>query len=212
MASSSSHPAPNLQDLPDAGVAIRRTTAALERRLHRLVTTLAEGLSAEDAYEALSEASDLGTLSVVLSRARLAPQAMDPALAEAYARGLEARERMVNAEGGCVSAEALGRLVGISRQAVDKRRRSGRLLAVRASEGGDWLYPVWQVDERGAVVAGLESVLEQLQARGHDSWSQMIFFLEINVTEELTALQALKDGKLDEVMRAARMYGEQGAW
>ena len=48
-----------------------------------------------------------------------------------------------------LSAEGAGQLLHISRQAVDKRRRSGALLAIR--QGGDWLYPRTQFHEHEAL-------------------------------------------------------------
>ncbi len=62
----------------------------------------------------------------------------------------------------CVSAEEAGRLTGRSRQAVEKQRRAGRMVALR--QGRQWRYPVWQFDAdgRNGLVPGLSEVLDQL--------------------------------------------------
>ncbi len=64
----------------------------------------------------------------------------------------------------CVSAGEAGRLTGRSRQAVERQRRDGRLLALRV--GRRWRYPAWQfdVDGPGGIVPGLPEVVAHLQA------------------------------------------------
>lgn len=54
------------------------------------------------------------------------------------------------------------RLTGRSRQAIEKQRRAGRLLALRV--GRQWRYPAWQFDPdgTGSVLAGLPEVIEAL--------------------------------------------------
>ncbi|MEE8524502.1 MAG: helix-turn-helix domain-containing protein [Thermoanaerobaculia bacterium] len=53
-------------------------------------------------------------------------------------------------------------LTGRSRQALERQRRQGRLLALRRSN--QWLYPRWQfdADAPGGVVSGLAEVLPLL--------------------------------------------------
>ncbi len=68
-------------------------------------------------------------------------------------------------------------ILGISRQAVDKRRQAGTLLAI--SVGGHGYHcPAWHFDQSG-VIGGLESVLKVL-AR-HDEWMKFAFFVNANV-------------------------------
>ena len=65
-----------------------------------------------------------------------------------------------------LSATEVGTLLGISRQAVDKRRAGGKLLAVRS--GGDWRYPEFQF-AGGAVLADFEVLLAAHE--GQDPWA-----------------------------------------
>jgi hypothetical protein len=130
-------------------------------------------------------------------------------LAAAYARGRVAREALLVAEGGVVSAEELGKLLGMTPSAVDERRRKGDLFAVH--ERGAWLYPTWQVSN-GAVLDGLNDVLEVLAQGKFGPWDIMIFFLRTDTERDgESPLQALGTGRKDAAMRAARIYGEQGA-
>jgi len=92
---------------------------------------------------------------------------------DALERGREARKELLAAEGGVMSSSAVAEHLGISRQAVDKRRRSGRLLAVTAGKRG-YVYPAWQFTEDG-VLPGFEEVLADLS--DHDPMMHVIFFL-----------------------------------
>ena len=93
--------------------------------------------------EALAAPTDSGSVARLLAddAAGAARKHLDP-LAGAIARGAEARARLAEAAGGLLAADTVGRLLGITRQAVDKRRGAGRLLALRIR--GDWHYPAAQ--------------------------------------------------------------------
>jgi hypothetical protein len=62
-----------------------------------------------------------------------------------------------------ISAAEAATLIGRSRQSVERLRRDGRLLVLRA--GNQWRYPRWQFepDAPGGVLPGLEEVLRNLQ-------------------------------------------------
>jgi hypothetical protein len=61
-----------------------------------------------------------------------------------------------------VSAAEAATLIGRSRQSIERLRRDGRALALRA--GSQWRYPRWQFepDAPGGVLPGLEDVLRNL--------------------------------------------------
>lgn len=127
----------------------------------------------------------------------------DP-LALARLRGLRARKRLLEAEGGTVSGRELAQAFGITRQAVDKRRLNGKLLGIDLGKRG-YAYPVWQVG-----LPGLETVLAELQ--DYDPWTQALFMLSENPwLEGETPLAVLRRGALDDVLSAAQLYGEQTA-
>jgi len=162
---------------------------------------------------AIANATEAPTNLVVLLRALSSPELLDDLrqadpLAPAFIRGIEATRRLINDHGGALTAAQAAALLGISRQMVDKRRQSGKLLAVSTGRYG-YRYPVWQFHESG-VLPGLEDVLRALSP--HDSWMQVAFFVSKN--ERLgghTPIETLSIGKLDLVLDAAAAYGEHGA-
>src|SRR5450759_780219 len=97
----------------------------------------------------------------------------EPLLRAAWVRGLESRQRLLQAEGGTLSAEQVATRLGLTRQAVDKRRRAGRLIALNTGRRG-FAYPAWQF-ESVRVLAGIEAVLTDLTVR--DGWMQTAFIL-----------------------------------
>jgi hypothetical protein len=149
--------------------------------------------------------SDFDALVRMLDRpevlAELQPR--DP-LAAARLRGLRLQREILAAEGGSVSAKALADALGITRQAVDKRRKRGTLVGLNLGRRG-YAYPVWQVG-----LPGLEYVLAEM--KGLDPWTQAAYLLAPNRwLAGDSPLDALRAGKLEAVLAAARVYGEQVA-
>lgn len=183
-------------------------TAFLARALNA-VAALTTELGEKELGNATGASSDYQ----VLLRALESPEAVlilqrpDP-LAAARLRGLEARSRLLEAEGGTISVDDVARILGISRQAVDKRRRTGKLIGLDTGRRG-YLYPSWQFGRDG-LLDGLEKVLDSLLVQ--DPWTRVAFF--VSGSKYLggeSPLAELKRGHLEEVLRAAEAYGEQGA-
>jgi hypothetical protein len=85
-------------------------------------------------------------------------------------------------------------LGGVSRQAVEERRRRRTILALRTAEG-TWVYPAFQLDERNRVVRGLAEVLDRFRPQTPDD--------EWMVASFLAAPQpALGDGTIVDHLRA----------
>jgi hypothetical protein len=131
----------------------------------------------------------------------------DDPLVKTRLRGLRTRDDLVHAEGGTVDVEAAARILGISRQAVDRRRRSNTLLGLSVGRRG-YRYPVWQFTPTG-VLPGLVTVLRQLEDQG--SWFIASWLLGHNSRLGARPLDALRQGHTDAVVQAAQAYGEQGA-
>jgi biotin operon repressor len=181
----------------------------LMSRVVKAVDEIVRELPTERIEEATSAPNDY----LVLLSAMTAPGVMtqltdkDP-LASAKLRGIERQQALVKSGGGSLSAEETAHLLGISRQAVDKRRRQGQLIGLTQGRRG-YAYPAWQF-ENGKTIAHLEKALHAL--RGHDSWMQLNFFLNSNDRlDGITPLQALRAGDLERVLSAASVFGEQGA-
>lgn len=169
---------------------------AFRRRALGMVERMASEAPAEVLADALAAPTDAGALARALTSAATADavRALDP-FAAAIARGVEAREALVRKAGGLLSAAEVARMLGITRQAVDKRRGGGKLLAVKV--GGDWRYPAAQFGPGGATPAGLEEVIAS-----DSPWGALSFLVsEDTVLEGRTPLQILRDGGIDIIRR-----------
>jgi len=107
--------------------------AAFQRRSMDALSRISTQASTESLTEALAATTDVGTLARVLGDADVlgaAVAALEP-LAPLIARNAEHRLELLGEAGGTLSAEEVGRLLGITRQGVDKRRRASGLPAWR---------------------------------------------------------------------------------
>ena len=183
-------------------VFLRRSLKALER--------LSSAASPEALHEALCSPSDIGGLVSLLSD--LAPLSIDLSsvdpLAEAMARVAAAKQQLLRIARGGLTSSQVSRALGITRQAVDKRRRRRTLLAVPTGSG-EYLYPACQFRAEG-VIPGLEEVLQAFQIKS--AWTQLSVLLSpapaLGDRSVLEALRAEEVGRATSVVRA---FGEQGA-
>ncbi len=155
--------------------------------------TTDSGSGSERVFYALSQPEVL---------AALAPA--DP-LAAARLRGAQVQQSLLN---GAYSSEEVAKLLRMTRQGVDKRRRQGQLLGLSVGRRG-YRYPAWQFQE-GDVLSGLPDTLAAFTDL--NPWTQAVFF----TTGDLrlggkTPLEVLQAGQVDAVVQAAAAYGHQGA-
>jgi len=165
-----------------------------------------KSLDEEKLREALKAPTDYSVLVSALTSepALKVAQESDP-LAAARLRGIEAKRRLLESEGGAISSIQAAKLLKVTRQAIDKRRKEGKLLGLELGKRG-YFYPSWQFG-----LKGLEDVLSTLGSE--DFWEKLAFFLNpSDLLEGQTPLQALTEGKnIEDVMRVAKTYGEHGA-
>ncbi len=157
--------------------------------------------------DATHAASDYEALLTAVNSPEVATawRGNDP-LAAARQRAVELKRRVLEAEGGALTVAEVANGLGISKQAVDKRRRGRKLLSLGTHRG--FLYPAWQFADEG-VLPGFEQVLAALEA---DAWTQASWFLTGDSRlGDARPLDALRRGELQPVLRAAAAYGEQGA-
>jgi hypothetical protein len=180
---------------------------ALMRRAINAVLALAT-LSEDSVVEATAAPTDLAALVRALRSDELLDDlSRAEPLAPAFIRGIEARQRLIEDHGGTLTAEQVAQMIGISRQAVEKRRQAGKLVALATGRHG-YRYPVWQFSDSGTL-PGLEEVLGVLAP--HDEWMQTVFFVTKNPRlGDRAPTELLRAGKLTPVLDAAQMYGEQG--
>jgi hypothetical protein len=179
--------------------------AFLARACAVLAQLVADGRD-EDLASAVAAPSNWDVLFRALEASTPQSAEEDP-LAAARLRGLQRRQAILAAEGGLLAAQQVAERLGLSRQAVDNRRKAGRLLALHTGRRGLG-YPAWQFDERG-VLGGLEETLAALPL--DDPWMRAWFFLTPDPRlEGHRPLDALRAGQVARVRRAAEAYGQQG--
>ena len=161
----------------------------------------------------LAAPTHAGTLSRFLSEVASdeAVAALDP-LAAAFARAGDIQETLLQKAGGTWLAGEVAEHLAITRQAVDKRRKRGSLLAV---EVGDWhRYPLCQFSESG-VVDGLPEVLKAIDT--DSGWTRLSVLLSPTLRSdaaddmERSVLDALRQGRKAEALHAAGSWGRHEA-
>ena len=185
--------------------AVGRIVAAAERNEER-ASSIAPIVSAL-ADIAESPTLELEPIVKALEQPAIIEQLRrDNPLLPARLRGIRAKQRVLQAEGGVVSGQEFADLVGVSRQAVDKRRRNGTLIGLALGKKG-YVYPVWQAE---VGLGGLKPVFAALSEYG--PWTQVVFMLTPNSwLGGETPLNLLRQGDTEIVIAAAKMYGEQKA-
>jgi len=134
-------------------------------------------------------------------------------------QGQLAFRRLLEESGGAYTATDAAKLLDITQDAVRKRARKGKLLAV--PQGEHTLYPVFQFSTNGkGVVQGLEEILSLLDT--DSAAAKVRFFLTPdpdlgpepgqNLGETpISALQSGDEKRHALVMRKARQFGHQTA-
>lgn len=123
-----------------------RRRSALSRGIKSAIETFPK--TEEEDEDPLAEVDD-----------PMSPEEGAAAVALAEAKSQINRQRILK---GALSAAEAAKLIGRSRQTLERLRRDGRLLALR--EGNQWRYPPWQFepDAPGGVLPGLEEILRNL--------------------------------------------------
>jgi hypothetical protein len=125
------------------------------------------------------------------------------------ARGVLARRRLEEAEGGAITTEEVAANLGVTRQAVDARRQRGQLVAWRTNDK-KWRFPTWQFGSNGLPLKGVAECIGA--TRLDNEWSAMIFFL--SAAESLGGsrpLDLLRQGETEQATDYAKRYHRHGA-
>ena len=193
-----------------AGSARQALAQAFLKRSVKMLERVSSTASSEALESALSSPTDVGGLASLLSD--LAPLGVDLAavdpFVEAMARGAAIKRELLTAGGGGLTSSQVASALGITRQAVDKRRGRRALLAV-PNGSGEYLYPACQFTSDG-VIAGLEEVLRAFQIQS--PWTQLsVLLAPAPALGGKTILDALKSGVVETPVVIARSFGEQAA-
>jgi len=145
----------------------------------------------------------------VLSGKKSGPAEPELARAKLLARGVLARRRLEDAEGGAISTEEVAENLDLTRQAVDLRRQKRQLVAWRTSEKR-WRFPVWQFGSDGRPLEGLSECIAATEL--DNEWTAMIFFLSpAESLDGLRPLDLLRDRRVSEAVAYAERYDRHGA-
>lgn len=130
-------------------------------------------------------------------------------LGPAIARGNEQKRDLLRQAGGALSAEDVGRLLGIPPHEVEERRLKRQLLAVLWN--GQNLFPTCQFDENNLV----PRLLEVFEEAG--DWSGWAMFAFLVIPDDLlgghSPLDVLRQGEAEAiqlVLRRARQMSSDG--
>jgi hypothetical protein len=187
---------------------------ALRARLLNAVADVVEDLQEGPAAEILAAPSDREALIRALVAAPATTLDVDQAevrtlIEQARLRGILARDRLLQTEGGVVSPGKAAELLHATRQTVNNRRKAGTLIGLKLGNKGH-VYPVWQFQiTPPGTLPQLEAVLKALD--GRDAWTQVAFMLNQNSRlDGRRPLDLLREDNADPVIEAALAYGEQG--
>src|SRR5712691_9276548 len=208
-AKANSKPLPSMGKHP-ADSARQALAQAFLKRSVKMLERVSSSASSEALKSALSSPTDVGGVASLLSD--LAPlgidlSALDPFM-EAMARGAAIKQELLTSGGGGLTSSQVSSALGITRQAVVKRRIRRALLAV-PNGSGEYVYPVCQFTSDG-VITGLEEVLRAFQIQS--PWTQLsVLLASAPALGGKTILEALKSGASERAIAIAASFGEQAA-
>ncbi len=187
--------------------AVRRVF--VERGVRGLMS-LALNMDSGAIEDAVAASSDLGVvLRAMESGSGMKIVSESDPLAAARLRGLQMKLEVLEKAGGALQPGEVAGLLRMSRQAVGKRRRVGKLLALSTGKRG-FEYPACQFGE-GGVVPGLAEVLAAF-VDDVDPWMRLAFLVTPHGSlDGETPLDLMWRGDLEPVIRLAMNVGDHGA-
>jgi DNA-binding Lrp family transcriptional regulator len=120
-------------------------------------------------------------------------------------RFAELRDSLLKKSGGSLSLTQAANLLGISRQALHKRIKTGSALGMM--RGNELVLPRAQFADRGRrheILPGIPEIVRLFSVAG--GWSALQFLVEADPNLAKPPIQALKEGRVAEVVRAAKAY------
>lgn len=133
------------------------------------------------------------------------PKAFDP-----HEAGRRLVEQFQTAEGGAWSGAELLERFGLTAAVLHKRRKEHRIVFWRDAQH-NFHYPKWQFNAAGALLPGIQEVLEIFQSQ--DEWRVMRYFLDPRAQlSGLRPLDLLRQGDVEKVLGHARIHAEENTW
>ncbi len=185
---------------PRAEALFARATTAFMRELLDMAPSLARQATAPDAI-----GHDDKTLLAELMIQALRHDPLSSKETRLRLQGQLAFRRMLEQSGGAYTAAEVAALLNMTEDAVRKRTRKGKLLAV--PQGQHSSYPAFQFDD-GKVVPGLEAILALLET--DSAPAKVRFFLSEDRDLQGTPLAALRSADPDQHALVRRKAGQFG--
>jgi hypothetical protein len=115
-----------------------------------------------------------------------------------------------NAEGGAYTAAELPQQWQLSTAVLHRRRTEFRIIYWRDAKHA-FHYPRWQFNEAGALLPGIQEVLQMFKSR--DEWRVMRYFLGARKQlDERRPLDLLRAGKIEAVLAHAQLHAAENTW
>lgn len=118
----------------------------------------------------------------------------------------QAEEASISDRNGLLSSDEISKLLGVSRQTINRWRDAGKLLGFAIAKRG-YRYPREQIGARGKPLEGLDRIIEQF---GGDHWAAWRFLVsELPELDGKTGLDTISSGDIDALLNviAARSHG-----
>jgi hypothetical protein len=191
---------------PAAEALFTRATTAFMRE----ILVMAKPLTAQAQDPKLLARDDKALLSELMIQALQA----DPLTSKETRLRLQGQlafHRLLEQSGGAYTTAEVANLLGITPDAVRKRTRKGKLLAV--SRGEHSIYPAFQFGSTGKeVVQGLDTILSALDTDSAPAKVRFLLTPDADLGETpIAALQSADRARHELVMRKARQFGRHTA-
>ena len=180
-----------------------------ERKIVSDIRTVLRKLAASRVLTVATKPANLARLTDKAFRQEFPAEKPDNRLASAIARGIPARRKLVEDEGGSFSADQAAQVLGISKQAILKRYQKGQIIAWREERQNAVRFPVWQFSDQ-KVLDGIEETLKILNAAHRlDDFGRVLFFLSNHgFLGGKRPIDCLREGEGTKVLQAAQGYVE----
>ncbi|WP_440998057.1 hypothetical protein [Arhodomonas sp. SL1] len=170
---------------------------------HRFETVLAN--ARDEVVESALAKDDYGLLMALATEAGLGRELT--AVEKARRRGAEYRVALIERAGGTLSVDEVASGRNVSPEAIRKAIRAGKLIAIGSAKG--YQLPAVQFSDKQEV-NGLRRVLAAMSIKS--PWMRLDWLLSPESRlDDRRPIDVLHEGDVEEVVKAAELYGEQGA-
>lgn len=185
-------------------------TCVLRLRAHRALESVMKAMPSDALFEAAAAPRDLDALILAVSAGAIElPATQKDPMTGAMILAFDHRRQLLEQASPLLTAAEVQKILGVSRQAIDKRRERGSILGIRI--GHNWAYPQLQFDLEGGgqVYPCLSKVLAI--HKGDSAWVVLDSLLAADPAfGGMTLLQVVREGRVDLIDLYARQLMGDG--